>query len=115
MRGYIYNNPKLANEDDGYWCFEPNKPHDYWCVLREMEDDLVLLVPVWFDLMDNLPNSVVESCPIQMSDGIMNITIGVGRCVHRLKTDLTTEPTIFMNPEWAKKAYKVVARMCKGD
>lgn len=112
MRGYIYNNPQIAH---GYWYSEPNKPHEYWCVLREMEDDLVLLTPVWFDLMDNLPNAVIESCPIQMSDGTMNITIGVGRCVHWLKSDLTTEPVMFLNPEMAKKAYNFVARMCRGE
>ena len=117
MRGFIYNNPKLAYEDDGgYWYFEPNTPHAYWCVLKELiEDDLILLAPVWLDVMDNLSNSVIDSCPMQMSDGITNITIGVGRCVHRVKSALTTEPIMFMNPEMAKKAYKVFARMCRGE
>lgn len=116
MRGYIYNNSHLADEGDGFWSFlGDKKPHEYWCVLREMEDDLVLLAPVFFDLMDNLPNSVIETCPIQMTEGNMNITVGVGRCIHREKSQLTTEVVIFMNPEMAKKAYNVVARMCRGE
>ena len=113
MRGYIYNDPKLAYEDDGHWSFEDKKPHAYWCLIREMEDDMVLLAPVWFDLMDNLSNRVIETCPIQMNDGIFNITIGIGRCVHRLKSDLTTEPVVFLNPEKAKEAYKFFRRMIK--
>lgn len=115
MRGNIYNNPKLAYEEGGFWGFEPNKPHENWCILREMEDDLVLLAPIWFDLMDNLSNNILESCPIQLSDNLVNFTIGICGCVYRLKSDLTTEPIAYMNPEVAKKAYNFVARICRGE
>jgi hypothetical protein len=115
VRGYIYNNPKLAYEGDGYWCFDwdNKKPHDYWCVLREMEDDLVLMAPVWFDVMDNLPDDVIDSCPMQLTDGNMNITVGIGRVVHREKSDLTTEVVVFLNPEKAKEACNYLARMLR--
>lgn len=117
MRGFIYNNPKLAHEDDGFWTFNEGKPepHAYWCVLKELKNDVLFMAPVWFDLMDNLSNSIIETCPVQMSDGAIHMTIGVGRCVRRGKEELTTEPVMFMNPEWAKKACKIVARMCRGD
>jgi len=117
MRGFIYNNPKLAHEDDGYWTFNEGKPepHPYWCVLKEMPDDMVFMAPVWFDLMDNLPNSVIESCPMQMSDGILDITIGIGRCVYREKSDLTTEAVLLLNPEKAKEACRYLARMLRGE
>lgn len=122
MRGYIYNNPKLAYEGDGYWCFdsENKKPHEYWCVLREMhgiarrqKDDLVLMAPVWFDVMDNLSDNVIDSCPMQLWDGTMNITIGIGRVVHRKKSELTTEPIVFLNPDKAKEACNYLARMLR--
>lgn len=109
MRGYIYSNPQLAYEGDGFYTFlGDKKPHEYWCVLRV--DDDVLLAPVFFDVMDNLPNSVIDSCPIQVSDGINNITIGIGRCIVRLLDDLTTKPVMYFNPDKAKDAYNVLAR-----
>jgi hypothetical protein len=86
MRGFVYNNPQLAHEGDGFWTFNEGKPepHAYWCV----------------------PNSVIETCPMQLSDDVASVTIGIGRCVHRIKSDLTTEPIVFMNPEMVKKAYR---------
>lgn len=115
MRGNVYNNPKLAYEGDGFWTFDDGKPHEYWVVLKELPDDLILLAPIWFDLMDNLSDSVIESCPTQFSVGTIHLTIGTGRSVHRVKEDLTTEPVMFVNPEIAKKAYKIIARMCRGE
>lgn len=113
MRGYIYNNSALAHEDDGFWCFDGKNPHEYWCVLKEMDNDLVFLAPVFFNVIDNLPEGVIDSCPIQMSDNDLNITIGIGRCVYRSKSDLTTEPVIFLNPEKAKQACNHLARMLR--
>lgn len=107
MRGYIYNNPQLAYEGDGHWCFVGKKPHEYWCVLSVRKDH-VLLAPVFFDVMDNLPNSVIDTCPIQISGSIQNITIGIGRCITRSLEDLT-EPVMYLNPDKAKEAYNILA------
>jgi hypothetical protein len=111
VRGYIYNNPKLAYEGDGYWYFLDKNPHAYWLVLREQEDGYVLLAPIIFDVIDNLPESVIDSCPVQID----NVTIGIGRCITRPKEDLTTEPVIFFNPEKAKQVYNILARSVRGD
>lgn len=110
MIGYIYNNPELAKEGDGYYCFLDKKPHAYWCVLRVADDGVALLAPVFFDVMDNLPENVIDGCPMQLSTGMQNITLGIGRCVHRYLGELTTEPVIFLNPDLATKAYKTLAR-----
>lgn len=109
MIGYIYNNPELAKEGDGYYCFLDKKPHAYWCVLR-VDGEIVLLAPIFFDVMDNLPDNVIDSCPMQLSEGGQNVTIGIGRCIHRTIDEVTTEPVIFLNPDLAKKAYNQLAR-----
>src|SRR5581483_2375095 len=120
MIGYIYNNPKLAYEEDGFWSFDDRKPHAYWCVLAQLKgwkyttdfakDNSVLLAPVWFDVMDNLPESVIDICSCQLSDNLLNITVGIGRCIHRPISDLTTEPVVLLNPNKAKEAYRIFAR-----
>lgn len=114
MRGFIYNNPALAQEGDGHWGWLDNKPHAYWCVLAIREDH-VLLAPIFFDVMDNLPDSVIDSCPYQICDTIHNLTLGIGRCVMRPYEALTTEPVVYLNPQKAKEAYNKMARSLKGE
>lgn len=112
MIGHIYNNPQLAyeDEDDGYWTFlGDHQPHKYWCVLHVQERD-VLLAPIFFDVMDNLPNPIIDTCPVQISEGIQNITIGIGRCIIRSQEEITTDPVIYLNPDKAKWAYNIFAR-----
>lgn len=111
MRGYIYCNSALAHEGDGHWCFQGKKPHEYWCVLLVQLDGNVLLAPVFFNVMDNLPNSVIDTCcPIQISDGIHNLTIGIGRCIVRPQEDLNSQPIVYLNPLMAKQAYNRVVQ-----
>lgn len=105
MLGYVYNNPKLAYEGDGFYCYDGKTPHEYWCIILEKEDE-VLLAPIFFDLMDNLSNEVLDTCPIQID----NYTLGIGQTVLRSKKELTTEPIIYFNPQKAKEAYNKLAR-----
>jgi hypothetical protein len=117
MIGQIYNNEKLAYEGDGFWTpFNDGKPPQYWCVLHEFED-MVLLVPVVFDVVDNLPleeGDLVRLSPYQVSHWAGNLTLLLGFGVRRMKEELVSLPAFQLNSEIAKDAYKRLAKWARG-
>lgn len=103
MIGQIYNNPQLSYEGDGFTSFDEKNPHDYWCVIKVNEED-VLIAPVFFCYADELSNNVLESFIYQIDDA-NPIVIVIGHCVWR-KQDELGDPVIYLNPVNAKKAWK---------
>jgi hypothetical protein len=108
LMGTIYNNPKLAYEEDGFYSFDLKhpKPHAYWCVIKVKKHD-VFVVPVFFDYLDNLVDTVAEAGCCQFDNEHSGVTLVIGRGVWRSKEDLG-KPTMNLNPEVAKKAYKKI-------
>jgi hypothetical protein len=113
MRGFVYNNPKLAVEADGCWSFDSKGPHPYWCVIKK-NDVGVLLAPVLSGVLDDLPESALDMLPYQITDVANAVTLLIGRCIARNERDLTTDPVFYINPNEMKKAYAKFQQLLKG-
>jgi hypothetical protein len=109
MLGLIFNDSKLSFEDGGCWNFDGNGPHQYWCVINIVDDE-ILLAPAFFNYVDDLTDSVIECSTYQVAATNPPLTLLVGRCIVKHLDDLTTEPVICLNPILAQEAFKNYAK-----
>jgi len=114
VRGFVYNNPNLAIEDDGYWSFNGRGPHAYWCVVKESNIG-VLLAPIFKGVVDDQRESILDMMPHQITDKANAFTLLIGRCIICNVNELTTEPIFYINPDEMKRAYARFRELLTGD